>query len=929
MSRVDVLITKESLRKIFNRKEYEVELFRERGFVRAKCEGCGGHFWTLNPDEKSCGDTGCVGGYKFIEQRINGGWDFHKTIEKWCGFFEQHGHTRIKEYPVVARWRDDIYFTIASIADFQPWVLSGATKPPANPLVVPQPCVRFGGKGFSDVDNVGKSGRHLSLFVMGGQHSFDSEKLGLKGYWMDHCIDLNFEFLTRNLRLKPEEVMYKEDIWIGGGNFGPCLEAFGRGLEIVNNVFMQYEVLPDGSYQKMDFRIIDVGWGIERICWFTQGTPTIYEATFGPVFDYMLKESGISVDKELLHRYTVLSGLIDVEEVGNIEAVRQEIASRIGIGHRELESKLGPLEAIYAIADHMRTFVFALADGAIPSNVGGGYNLRTILRRAMSLNDVYRLGLDLSEICHRHISYLKKSYPRILSSEELVNDILEIEAKRYYSTLEKGKRYVEGLFKKKERINRGTLLELYESRGISPEVVKEIAEKRGQYVDIPGDFYVSINERKTEEEVKREEITPLDHLKEGLEGVKPTRLRYYEEIYKREFKAKVLKIIDGGYVVLDQTLFYPTGGGQTHDTGTLNESKVVNVEKIGEIVVHKVDAPRFLEGQEVLGKIDWQRRIALMRHHTATHIVNGAARKLLGNHIWQAGAEKTPEKARLDITHFKSISKDEIRKMEELSNRIVMENRPVKSIIMERNEAEKKYGFRIYQGGVVPGNELRIVDVEDWDVEACGGQHVTATGEIGVIKIIGAERIQDGVVRLEYSAGEPAINYIQGQENILEDASEILRISKDQLPQTVKKFFEEWKELKKEVERLGKELAEHEGKKLEESVEEIGEMMFIGRITHGKSTKELIETAGSLTRDRPSIVVVLCNLTDRVNIVVMAGQGAIEKGLDSGEIAGEIAQIVGGKGGGKADLGQGAGPKVDKADDAIKRASKIIEEKAT
>ncbi|MFX0096425.1 MAG: alanine--tRNA ligase [Candidatus Hodarchaeota archaeon] len=923
------MISKKNLRKIFNRKEYEVELFREKGFERVKCGGCGGYFWTMNPDEKSCGDTGCVGGYKFIDQRINGGWDFHKTIDEWCGFFEQHGHTRIKEYPVVARWRDDIYFTIASIADFQPWVLSGVTKPPANPLVVPQPCVRFGGKGFSDVDNVGKSGRHLSLFVMGGQHSFNSKRLGLEGYWMDHCIELNFKFLTQNLRLRPEEVLYKEDIWIGGGNFGPCLEAFGRGLEIVNNVFMQYEVLPDGSYQKMDFKIIDVGWGIERTCWFTQGTPTIYEATFGPVFNYMLKESGISVDKELLHRYAILSGLIDVEEVGNIEAVRREIASRIGISHRELERELGPLEAIYAIADHMRTFVFALADGAIPSNVGGGYNLRTILRRAMSLNDVYKLGLNLPEICYRHINYLKKSYPRVLNSEDLVDDILDIEANRYHSMLEKGKRHVEGLFKKKEEIDRETLLELYESRGISPEVVKEIAEKRGKHVEIPGDFYVSINERKTEEEIKGEEIAPLEQLKEELEVVKPTRLRYYEELYEKEFKAKVMKIMNGRYVVLDQTLFYPTGGGQTHDTGTLNESRVINVEKIGEIVVHKVDAPRFEEGQEVLGKIDWERRIALMRHHTATHIVNGAARELLGNHIWQAGAEKTPEKARLDITHFKSISKEEIGKIEELSNRIVMENRAVRSAIMERNEAEKKFGFRIYQGGVVPGSELRIVDVDDWDVEACGGQHVTATGEVGVIKIIGAERIQDGIVRLEYSAGESAIKYIQGQENILEDASEILRISKDQLPQTVKKFFKEWKVLKKEVERLGRELAEFEGKRLEESIEKIGDIAFIGKTTRGKSIKELIETAGSLTRDRPDIVVVLCNLADRVSIVVMAGQEAVEKGVDSGEIAKQAAQVVGGKGGGKVDLGQGGGPRIDKVNDALKRASKIIEEKAT
>jgi len=229
---------------------------------------------------------------------------------------------------------------------------------------------------------------------MGGQHAFNSDKW--KGYWMDRCIELNFKFLTEELKIPQEEITYREDVWIGGGNFGPCLEAFAKGLEIVNNVFMQYEVLPDGSYREMKIKVIDVGWGIERICWFSQGTPTAYEATFGPVLKWLKSQvglKGLKVDEKLLKEYVIYMGMLDVSEMGNIDAIRRKIAEQIGINYEELKRELEPLEALYAIADHTRALIFAIADGALPSNVGGGYNLRTILRRALSLNDLY--GFDL------------------------------------------------------------------------------------------------------------------------------------------------------------------------------------------------------------------------------------------------------------------------------------------------------------------------------------------------------------------------------------------------------------------------------------------------------------------------------------------------------------------------------------------------------
>ncbi len=908
------MISKEELRKKFGRERYEVEFFKSEGFERKQCRSCNDWYWTTG-DNEFCGDTKCVGGYQFIGRRVDGGWDFHEAVNNWSDFFEKRGHTRIGEYPVVARWRDDIPFTIASITDFQPYVVEGVIEPPANPLVVPQPCIRFGGKGFNDIDNVGKTGRHLSLFVMGGQHAFNYDG---KGYWMNRCIELNFEFLTKCLKLNRGEVSYKEDIWAGGGNFGPCLEAFGRGLEIVNNVFMQYAFTPDGGYKELDIKVIDVGWGVERIGWFTQGSPTIYEATFGPVLDWLKKSTGVSVDKDLLGRYTVLSGLLNVDEVENIDKARKEVANKIGISQEDLEKSLGPLEALYAISDHTRTLVFAVADGGTPSNVGGGYNLRIILRRVLSLNDLYTFELDFLELLHKHIDYLRKTYKRVDAASDIINDIFNIERERYYQTLEKGKKHVAGLLKKQKKLDLSTLIELYESKGISPEMAQEIAEDAGIKLEVPGDFYVQLGSKKERVDVPPTRDTLLDSIKD----LPPTRTLYYEKPYAKEFEATILKVLNSS-VVLDQTLFYPTGGGAANDTGNLNGYKVINVEKLGNVIVHRLDKPVELKpSQRVKGRIDWDRRIALMRHHTSTHVVNGAAKSVLGPHVWQAGAEKTPESARLDITHYKAITSEEIRKIERIANEIVMENRPVRAKWMRRDEAEKNYGFQIYQGGAVPGSNIRIIDIENWDVEACGGTHLKSTGEIGLIKIKGAERIQDGVARLEFSAGVPAIEYDQKIDDLLEKTASVFRVPHNQLPKTAERFFEEWKQRGKEIEKLRSEIAEIEAKEIMNKIKKIGEYeLIIERTKLG--VDEAIKVASKITDEKPNAVVILTMTNEKVEIMGMIGKSV---NLDIGAIIREASKIVGGSGGGKGRLARGGGPKIEKTEEMLNKIESLIKQ---
>ncbi len=917
---------KSEMQKIFTPEQYKVELFKDKGYIRKECTGCKHMFWTLDQDRNTCGDTPCEGGYSFINRKGKN-WDFHETISQLTSFFEKHGHTSIEAYPTVARWRDDLEFTIASIADFQPWVTNGTLDPPANPLTVPQPCIRFGGD-FSDTDNVGRTGRHLTSFIMFGQHAFNSDKLK-GGYWMDRCIDLNFKFLTERLGLKPEEVTYIEGIWAGGGNFGPNLESFAFGTEIVNSVFMQYEET-DKGYKDMDIKVIDVGWGLERVSWFSQGTPTIYEATFGPVLDYMKKETGIKVDQDLLVNYSKLAGLIDINEVSDVKSARANIAERLGYSLTDLNSALAEIEALYAIGDHSRTVAFTLADGAIPSNVGGGYNLRSLIRRMFTINEQLELDLDLSDIIDRTITYVSQSYPRLKEARELVPTIMDVELLRHKKTIASGRKFVNQLVKQKKEINDSVLVDMYTSRGIPPESVQSIAMEKGITVDIPMDFYQQVDKAlprvdkgtKTKSEIDFDEIKSFE-----------TQKLYYEKQHLKRTKAKVVAILDTGHVIFDKTIFYPLGGGQAEDSGTITFSKnninVEDVKKFGNAVVHKLSKlPKSLKvGSTVTMNVDWERRLSLTRHHTAVHIVGGAAREVLGSHVWQAGADKTPERARLDITHWEGISRETLDEIEFIANSVVMDNRRIKKHVLSRDDAEQKFGFTIYQGGVVPGKELRIVEIPGIDTEACGGTHADATGDIGYIRILGAERIQDGIVRLTLTAGKKAVTTAQHNYQLLSESADVFSVIPEDMPKTSDRFFSEWKEQRKIIERLSSQLAEARIPQLIDNAKSI-------RTKSGRTIKLVVTQI-----DAPQVDLIISgqkfseiSKEDLLAIIIGKHEGkamiivAKTKGSDLklSPIIRSIGKLLGGGGGGKKDVIAGGGPKIEGIEEALAQAESIV-----
>ncbi len=832
-------LDKKKLAKQFQKdwkKHYKVKFLEQSGFKRIKCQSCGKHFWSLDSDRKTCADSSCVG-FEFIGQKGKN-LGYTETWEKIEKYFTNKGHKSITRYPTVCRWRDDLYFTNASIIDFQPYVVSGEIEPPANPLIVPQPSIRF-----SDIENVGVTGQHYSSFIMFGQHAFNSKKTGLF-YWKDEALEHDFNYLTKVLGVKKEDITFIEDVWMGGGTFGPSIEYAAKGVELGNCVFMQFKDLGKGKFEELPTKVIDMGAGLERLAWYTNGSPTSYEITFGPVVQKMKKNAGIKIDNKLFTEFSKLSGALDVE-THNVKEKREKIAKQLKVDEEEFFGTLKPLQAVYASADHLKTLLYTVGDGQMPSNGSGGYNLRMLLRRVFGFNEEFDLRLDFIQVLREHADYLKDFDPILKENVETVVQVIEEEEKKFEETKLKGARKIETIVKKNKKIDSKELIKLYESDGISPELIEEKAQEAGVKINIPENFYglIAAKNEKDKKLIKHEiDVRPY----------KKTKTLFYEDSYLRECNATVLGVIDKG-IILDQTVFYAEGGGQESDEGFIDGIKVEFVENVDGVLIHFVENPdKFKRGKKVFCEIDWNRRIDLMRHHTGAHLLNAAARQVLGKHVWQTGAHKAREKAHLDITHYKRITGKELKQMELLANQFALEQHEVETMFMLRNEAEKKYGFRLYQGGFVPGKTIRIVNVKSVDVEACGGTHLKNSSEVGLFKILKREGIQDGVERIVYVCGLPAIKEMQKKESLLKDAAEKLSVPEKSLTKTTQRFFNEWKEQKKTIESLEKELIELKTAELLKMDEEI-----ITTYVHGLTAQGLMNLAKKVLNEKENSLLII------------------------------------------------------------------------
>ena len=515
---------------------------------------------------------------------------------------------------------------------------------PANPLIVPQTCLRF-----KDLENVGVTGRHFSSFCMIGQHSIPNEQ----GYWKDECVNLDYNLLTQQFGINKKEIVFVEDVWEGGGSFGSSLEYFVRGLELGNAVFTEFQGNLS-SYKTLDQRIIDMGAGLERFAWITMGTPTAYDCCFGPITKNLIQQAGIETNSEILVRYfTEIAKNLEIHE--DLAQVRKNAIKNTGLSEEQINKIVTPLEGIYLIIDHIRTLIFAISDGALPSNVGGGYNLRIMLRRIISTMNRLKLQFDINEIIDKQIDYLKNTYPELEDTREDVKEIIQIEIERYGASKQRMEKIVTNLNKEPTVDD---LIRLYESDGVTPDYLKEM----NVISEIPSKFYSKLSELHQGKKQKEQVSFPL-------ENIPDTELLFYSDDPK-EFDAKVLKSFEK-YVVLDRTSFYARGGGQEPDHGKIDNYEVVDVTKHGNIIVHELQGGIPKQGETVSCVLDATRRDRITKNHTSTHVINTSARNVLGSWVWQHSAFKEEDHARLDITHHSALTEKEVSGIEQAANSIV------------------------------------------------------------------------------------------------------------------------------------------------------------------------------------------------------------------------------------------------------------------
>ncbi len=787
------MVSKEELRKRFSRehgKYYDCELFEREGFQRFECRECGKAYWAAR-ERANCGDSSHEP-YSFFKQTPSDV-KYVDFLLELNDFWAKHDHEVLQRYPILSRWREDLFFVIADVVDFQR-IENGKTvfEYPANPCVVPQPCLRF-----VDIANVGVTGRHLTGFVMYGQKAFDYPK---EGYWRDETIAYNYELLTKMLRLKKTDVTYAEDVWSmpDYSAFGPCIESFSKGSELVNNVFMQYYLDGDRMLE-LPLKVVDVGWGFERLLWYARGDATIYEASFPDEVNFLKQETGLRVEKKVFDDYIRLSSSLDVENVRSFNEEKKKIAKALGLSIQQLNKTIAPMQAVYAIADHSRSLLFALTDGALPSNTGGGYNLRVLARRIFSFVDEFELSIDLLKLFEMHARDFKKIWPEYSENLNEIHEIIDVEEKKYFTSLENARR------KASEVLAKGVLSDeamalLYESHGVTPELVEKVAGEQGRTVEIPTNFYHKLTEKHLMEAPPAVK-TPI------VSGLTETKKTYYEKPDLFELKARVIAVMEKT-VVTDETIFYPEGGGQCADHGFLEGERVYDVQENAGVIHHFVEnAKKFKPGQTVLLKVDKNRRDAITRHHSSTHLLIAALRAILGKHVWQCGSKKDEDEAHLDVTHYARLTREQLTQTEALANETIWRSLPITVKEMPRGEAERKYSFRLYQGGGAIGPTLRVVEIKDFDVEACGGLHRKNTSEIGFIKITRQELVQDGVLRVYYKAGPQALKHVQEDETLLQEAALALNTTKKDLPKSLTRIFEEWKQRGKEVEHLQEQLS--------------------------------------------------------------------------------------------------------------------------
>ena len=861
--------------------QLDLELFKRIAFTKKKCTKCDSYFWTSDAKRKTCGDPPCDS-YTFIGQSpIDRPYTLKEMRDLFTGFFAGN-HGFLRPYPVVPRWRDDVLLVNASIYNFQPHVTSGRVKPPNNPLVMSQPSIRM-----TDTDLVGETGRHLTSFEMLCHDAFNYPDKFV--YWKEETVEYCFKLLTDGLKIEAFRITFKEKPWSGGGNGGNAFEVFVGGLEVATLVFMDLQEDQDGDfeidgkkYSKMRIQIVDTGYGLERLVWLSQGTPTVYEA----IMPYAIKEimdksqiqpwdprvmgalSRISAETEPFDKSLVLNKAeIELRNIG------------ISLSAQDLENFFERSRAVFVLADHSKTLMTLFADYVIPSNVKVGYLARLLIRRALrAKRDANYEGsiFDLIKLHHENMSDVIQNFP-----EKFIVEALKEEEAKYDELYGRAEGIVLRAFDKNRSLSSDDLVTLYDSSGITPELAKRIVhDKRKNNITIPENFnYLVISRHEQQRPVKKDEETFPDIF---------TRPLYYDDTSIKEFNAIVLYSGDK-LIITNQTAFYPEGGGQPTDLGYFvyhgKNVDMLKAERHGNAIVHRLSST-IPEKSRIIGHIDFARRRRLMVHHSATHLLLGVLRRVLGEHVWQSGVQKGVDRSRIDITHFHRPTIEEISLIEKECLLYITQNRSITVRNIEWNGALSKYGFRLFEGGVPEGGSVRVVEIDGIDTEGCGGTHLKSTGEIGFIKIIRVETIQEGIQRFTFAAGEAALEYVHNLYNTASLIEKELSVSSENVQGAFTKVIQENISMRKYRERKLKQVVDNAVNN-SSKIEINGNILsFISGSFEDDEMKAIISAMFSLKRD---IAILQNSGSSGVEIRVITTQ------LDAMKISGCITAHVSGE----------------------------------
>ncbi len=835
--------------------------------------------------------------------------------EAFLKFFEDNGHQRVASADLVPHNDPTLLFTAAGMVQFKDCFL-GVDKRPYVRATTVQKCVRAGGK-HNDLENVGFTARHHTFFEMLGNFSFGD-------YFKEDAIRFAWKFVTEVLKLPKDRLrvtVYKDDdeaaeiwhkqegvpkdrilrfgdednFWQAGdtGPCGPCSEIFwdqgeevdgDRWLEIWNLVFMQYDRDESGKLNPLPRPSVDTGMGLERVAAVLQNVPSNYDGD-------------------------LLAGLIDAarEHLGKLAGKKLNYDPR----SRDLESS-----ALRVIVDHLRATSFLIADGVLPSNEGRGYVLRRILRRALRFGK--RLGVSepfMFDLVPALIKQMGSVYPELKTRETVIRSILKEEEERFLQTLDIGLNLLEEAFagsKKTKTLPGEIIFKLYDTFGFPEDLTALIARERGFALDLQGfnALMSEAQERSRKSWKGSGETAVLGEVKEWKNQNIFPKFTAYEV---KNSESKVLAVTpgkEGAWLAIDPMPFYAEGGGQVGDTGFLELNgkrfDVLDSQKPydGGFAIYAKAAPgTFTVGQIVKAIVDDQKRSATRANHTATHLLHSALRKVLGTHVQQAGSLVNSEKLRFDFSHNKSISADELNKIENLVNDAISKGVELEIVNTSFDDAVKNKGALALFSEKY-GDKVRVVDVPGVSTELCGGLHVKNTADIKLLKIVQDSAIAAGTRRIEALTGEGAVEYYKSQENTVRKLSELLRSQPDGLEEKVSKLLQQNKDLENEIKKLKKRLIEGNSETSVLTAKFENFPVQIHALPDDADVNTLRDVADTLrNKESGSIHVILASS----NVLVTVDPSKLS-GADASKLLKGLAQKLGGRGGGQARTAQGKLP---------------------